>query len=272
VWLLAAIVMARYPSPAVRIGGVLCIGVCIQAFGILMHEALHGNLFRQPSKDRWACFLLGIPTFFSGSAYKAAHLNHHRHTRTAKDHDELSTLCRTGPQLVALFYGWFLFGTFIYMAVVPWKALSLSRPQGRHRILLEYAAMFGLYGIVATACLFTGHLSWLLWYWLIPAQIAVLLSNIRGLSEHLGTDCDSALLNTRTTTSNRLVSFLMLNLNYHLEHHLYPGIPWYNLRKAHVLLGNLYANEGAYVQKSYINYALQAIRSGPFRKIPGRNG
>ncbi len=207
---------------------VIVIGISIQAMAILMHEALHGNLFRNIRADRFAAFLFGIPAFFSGAAYRVAHLNHHRHTRTEKDQDEISYLCRTPGQYRLLFYAWFLIGTYLYFLIVPWKALSIAKTHDRNRILLEYIAMLAIYSVVFVWLLTIDQLQGLLWYWLIPAQLAIFLSNIRGLSEHLGTGMGGAVTRTRTIKSNELVSFLMLNLNYHLEHHLFPGIPWYS--------------------------------------------
>lgn len=107
-------------------------------------------------------------------------------------------------------------------------------------------------------------------YWLIPAQVAMVLSNVRGLAEHLGTGFGNALTRTRTTTSNAVVSFLMCNLNYHLEHHLFPGVPWYNLKKVHRLLASLYARHEVHVERSYLPGALRALRWGPFNEFHGR--
>jgi fatty acid desaturase len=250
-----------------RVAGIATIGISMQAMGVLMHEALHRNLFRRPALDRWAAFLFGSVAFFSGTAYKVAHLNHHRHTRTSLDQDEISNLCRTRAQFRALFYAWFIVGTFLYFFIVPWKALSIATPRERRRILGEYTAMIGIYTFAIVACVWSGHVLWLVWYWLLPAQFAMLLSNIRGLSEHLCTDTGGVLSRTRTTTSHRVTSFLMCNINYHLEHHLFPGIPWYNLPRAHQALLSTYASSGAHVQRSYIYYAVRALSGGPFQRI-----
>jgi fatty acid desaturase len=255
----------------VRITGAALIGAFIQAIAILMHEALHGNLFRSTRLNSWALFLCGVPGFFSGTAYKVAHLNHHRHTRTEQDQDEfsnLSNLCKTPAQYRALFYVCFFAGTFIYLSVVlPWKAMQIGTYSQRRQIVLEYVAMFVLYAGVIIGGISAGHANWLLWYWILPMQVAMFLSNIRGLSEHLCTSTDSVLSMTRTTRSNALVSFLMCNLNYHLEHHLFPGVPWYNLQKVHKELQSVYATSRPFVERSYTRFALKALSRGPFREI-----
>jgi len=256
--------MEKWPILPMRIAGVLVIGVSLEAMAILMHEALHGNLFRRPLLDRWVGFLLAVPAFFSTSAYTVAHLNHHRYTRTEKDRDELSNYCHTQRQYIALFYAWFIFGTPIYMFIVPRKALAIASPSDRRRVITEYSLMLLVYGSVIGLAFASGHIGWLLWYWLIPVQVAVILSNVRGLAEHLGTPGKGdAIVRTRTITSNRLVSFLMLNLNYHLEHHLFLGIPWYNLAQLHRLLRPICEARGADVRHSYLAYAFECLKQGP---------
>jgi fatty acid desaturase len=37
----------------------------------------------------------------------------------------------------------------------------------------------------------------------------------------------------RTFTLNRLIEFLYWHTNYHTEHHVYPGVPCYNLAELH---------------------------------------
>ena len=43
-------------------------------------------------------------------------------------------------------------------------------------------------------------------------------------------------LNTRTVYMNPIFRFLYSNMNYHLEHHLFPDVPYYSLPALHVEL------------------------------------
>lgn len=264
IWVGSVLACEQLPYVILRIIALLSIGISIQAMAIVMHEALHGNLFRNAQLDKWVGFAVAVPSFFSMAAYKVTHLNHHRYTRSEQDQDEISNWCNTQTQWVLLFYSWFLVGTVIYMFIVPVKALKVACPKDRRRIAFEYALMFCIYGLVISVAALTQHISWLLWYWLLPAQIAIVLSNVRGLAEHLGTrGKGDALERTRTITSNSFVSFLMLNLNYHLEHHLFPGIPWYNLPRVHRLLSPVYDTRHPAINDSYTAYALRSLREGP---------
>src|SRR5438105_9025220 len=63
------------------------------------------------------------------------------------------------------------------------------------------------------------------------------LVNIRAMSQHTFLKHHSdTVLGTRSILTNRVTAFFMCNENYHLEHHLYPGVPWYNLPRLHQAL------------------------------------
>jgi fatty acid desaturase len=96
------------------------------------------------------------------------------------------------------------------------------------------------------------------------------LGNVRGWAEHALTVPGELLTETRTVTSNRLFSFLNVNLNYHLEHHLFPGVPWYNLPKVHRILRDDYAQAGASIYRSYTRFLYDAFRAGVHGVAPPR--
>lgn len=94
-----------------------------------------------------------------------------------------------------------------------------------------YAAVLG--GMVAWAVaagtveplLFVGlpsfYGAWMIWFFAITQHA--------GLRE----DVLDHRLNTRTVYMNPIFRFLYLNMNYHLEHHLFPAVPYYNLPALH---------------------------------------
>ncbi|HWG06302.1 MAG TPA: fatty acid desaturase, partial [Beijerinckiaceae bacterium] len=109
------------------------------------------------------------------------------------------------------------------------------------------------------------------WAWALP--VALVIGNFRGLAEHAqlshGEPPDPLRI-ARTVETSPIVSFFLNNLNYHLEHHLYPGIPWNNLPKAHDLLAPVFAKRGAAIAGGYRDWALRAVRYGPNRTFSYR--
>lgn len=59
-----------------------------------------------------------------------------------------------------------------------------------------------------------------------------------GLLQHLGLaeNVTDHRLNTRTVLMNPISRFIYLNMNYHVEHHMFTMVPYYNLPKLHALI------------------------------------
>jgi fatty acid desaturase len=261
-WAVAVLAMVRFPIWPVQIAGVAVIGCALHAMAILMHEGIHGNLFRRRVWDRWASFLLGAPALLSTTAYKVGHTLHHRYNRTDKDPDEFRNLSRNPKALSAAFYAWLVVGMPVYLIHVPLTAILRGDARQRAAVGLEYALLAALYAAVISAAWVGGFLDILALAWLIPMGIAAVFGNVRGWAEHALTRPGHPLTQTRTVTSNRLVSFLMCNLNYHLEHHLFPAMPWYQLPKLHRLLQEEYRAAGAFVYSSYVRFLFDAFQAG----------
>ncbi len=261
-WVGAAwITLEVRPWPA-RLAGIVLSGAAIHALAILMHEAVHGNLFRRQGLDRWAGFILGAPALFSCAAYRVNHLLHHRHNRTELDPDEFSNLSRNRAVLSAAFYAWPLIGMPAYLFHVPLNALRRGTRNQRRQVLLELLLLAGLYAAIVFGAVHLGRVGALLDVWVYPLVAASLLGAVRGWAEHTMTRPGHPLTQSRTVTSNALVSFFMCNLNYHLEHHLYPAVPWYHLPKLHRLLEEDYRRAGSFVYRSYLRFVWDAFREG----------
>ncbi len=96
--------------------------------------------------------------------------------------------------------------------------------------LAAFAAILG-------ACLATGSV--------LPAMFLVLLrfyggplSQLFNVTQHAGLDEDvyDHRLNTRTIHMNQVFNFLYINMNYHIEHHMFPMAPFYRLPELHEMI------------------------------------
>ncbi|MGH7751289.1 MAG: fatty acid desaturase family protein, partial [Gemmatimonadales bacterium] len=242
----------------------LVMGAALHALGILMHEAVHGNFFRHRIGDRWAAFVLGLPVLVSGAAYRVTHLLHHRFTREERDPDEFASHIRDRRLLALFFYAWGVVGLLIFLVHVPIQAWRRGSKAERVAVINEYVAMAVVYAVAIAVAAQLQALHLLLHAWLIPMVVAAGVVNLRGWSEHMLTRPGHPLTHTRTVTSNLVVRFLMCNLNYHIEHHLFPGIPWYHLPQVHALLREEYARAGASVYRSYAVFLWDAMRAGVY--------
>ena len=72
----------------------------------------------------------------------------------------------------------------------------------------------------------------LIYIWLLPMITGQPFLRLFLLAEHGLRDYSSNMLkNSRTTKSNFLLRFFMWNMNYHVEHHSLPSIPYHKLKK-----------------------------------------
>ena len=69
----------------------------------------------------------------------------------------------------------------------------------------------------------------------LPRFYGIWLSFVMGLPQHLGLaeDVLDHRLNARTILMNPVLRFLYSNMNYHIEHHMYPMVPYHRLPALH---------------------------------------
>ena len=92
-----------------------------------------------------------------------------------------------------------------------------------------------VYAVVLGSALASG--SWLpvLLIGLLPGMLGAWLYNYTGLTQHAGLP-ENVLdhrLNCRTVYMNPVLRFLYWNMNYHVEHHMFPMVPYHQLPKLH---------------------------------------
>lgn len=255
-WAAVAVVALTVPLVPVRLLCYVLAGASLQGLGILMHEAVHGVLFRHRGLNRWLGFVCGLPAFLSVTAYRVGHLRHHRYERSARDPDELENFS-SRPRVLALlfcavFLGGDLFGFFTVGPVNAWR----TRGRERRQIVVEYGLIVAAFAAAFALVPFPV----LLHVWIFPALVARQLTNVRTLAEHALTAHGDRIAATRTVLSNRFVSFFMCNVNYHIGHHLFPAVPWYNLRRLHALLAPDFRRAGAQIYPSYTRFLLDLVR------------
>jgi fatty acid desaturase len=238
--------VAWWPNPLVVVAAVFVIGARQLGFAVLMHEAAHRSLFtNRRVNDFVGNWLCAFPVWSDLRPYRPYHLQHHAKNWTDEDPD----LALANPFPIT----WASMRRKIWRDLsgqTGWKRLKatvrrdlgLSRGRVRrnfdagieafHGVLLTNAALLG----VLTLC---GHPAlYLLWIaaWMTSYSFVM---RLRSIAEHaMIPDPADELNNTRTTVA-RLWERLLIApncVNFHLEHHLLPTVPHYNLRRMHRLL------------------------------------
>ena len=219
------------------------------ALFILLHEASHHHLL---SNRKWSDvvsdLVCAFPLNMTTVGYRHEHLLHHRYVNTKQDPywvhmqpDPSWHFPRTPVRAAAVFLGDAL-GVYMpgHMKVVtPWtywgRLLGGAKPALSKAEHVRYALyVTGLVTLLVT----TG--AWLHWLllWVLPTTTVMMaFFRMRALGEH-PLDAESKGDETRETRDIRataLEGFFVspLNSNYHLTHHAFPSVPFYNLPRMH---------------------------------------
>ena len=105
-------------------------------------------------------------------------------------------------------------------------------PSIRRSVALQIAT----YAALAAFSLW--HPNGLLWWnWLLPLALGQPFLRFLLMAEHNGCAYTADMTaNTRTTLTVAPIRWLMWEMPFHAEHHLYPSIPFHALKRAHPLL------------------------------------
>ena len=121
-----------------------------------------------------------------------------------------------------------------------------------------------VYGVLISWASEAGVLGKLLAVWLIPVLLFSWLNSIRFIAEHYDTPWDAGqLAGTRTIISNPVNRFFWNNINYHIGHHVFPAVPWYNLPRLHEAMLPAIEKAGAVVDPGYVGVFWKACLNGP---------
>ncbi len=237
--------------------GWLLAAASLHGISLFTHEAVHGTLAANPFWNRVLGALCAFPVLQNCSAYRVLHLRHHQHLGDDGDPDHYANYTRWPALIFLMNWGRLLIGYPAYITAIPILGYRQGSSRDRAAIVAE---VLGLAMLALGVWWVVPH-RWLLHGWLMPMLMVNTMVNIRGMSQHtLLPHSDDEVLGTRTILTNRVVRFFMCNENFHLEHHLYPGIPWYHLPQVHDELGPELRRLGAPYIGSYSAFVWEFVR------------
>jgi len=224
---------------------------CFMGMAAPVHELCH----KTPFKTKWLNeFFLQVFAFISWTDYvgfRASHVKHHQVT-THTDLDEEVVLPQTMNETVLMVLKAFTFdpvGVYKHIRAVVLTAFGekvdwIFKSAWMDRVIPESnvalrtqrrrMAQIIVFGQLALAAIFiaTGN-----WFLVIVFNLGVFycgwLTMLCGTPQHYGLspNVPDHRLCCRTYTCSWLPAFLYWNMQHHIEHHMFPGVPFYNLGK-----------------------------------------
>jgi fatty acid desaturase len=227
---------------ALRLLGLVVSGIGLATCFAPLHECGHRTVFRSKRLNDGVAWLMGLLSFYNASFYRRYHQWHHRYTHQPDLDPELEDpVPTTLAGYLREISGWnwwtgklrgharLLWGD---LSGIPYMSPELI-PQLRRSIRLQFA----VYGVLGAVSLVAAN-GFLFWSWLLPLAIGQPVLRLLLLAEHTGCAYgDDGLTNTRTTLTLAPVRWLMWNMPFHAEHHLYPSLPFHALPAAHRWIG-----------------------------------
>ena len=258
--IVAAYLCERFFNWPLYVLSVVFLGARLLALGLIMHESVHNLISKNKIlNDFVAEVFCAWPLFISMRSYRVKHLAHHKVLNTEKDPDYVAKtdanwrfpmpLAKFIKLILIQLSGVGIFETFKVMSSKQMKIRKAKTP------LWYQLSRILFYLCIITSFIYFDIGTLLVKYWIIPFATWTQVANrLRRIAEHSGIDGKHLSMQTRTTKHSYITRLLLVpkNISYHCEHHLYPGIPCYNLPKVHhELLKHDAVKENLYFSNTY---------------------
>lgn len=208
------------------------------------HEAGHGTAF----KTRWmndALYqLASFMVFRRPTAWRWSHARHHTDTLVVGRDPEIAApvptrWARLAGGIVGLPHVTGEIGKLLRNAAgrIDAEDRSFIPESEWPKVVREARGWLAVYALLAVACIAAGSLVPLLFVG-GPSLYGAWLYLFFGLTQHAGLpeNVTDHRLNCRTVQMNPVFLFLYWNMNYHVEHHMFPMVPYHALPRLHAAL------------------------------------
>jgi len=223
--------LIRFENPLIWVPLAFIQGLTVFDFTILLHEVVHHTVFerRRPMVERILSLLYAIPSGISATQFTRWHLDHHAELGSDEDDPKRAHL---SPKVNKRWY------KLLYCtpALFPIYFRAARRESATYPADLQQT--IGWERKVSIAA----HLAALMALWYFFGFYAALRTSIipvffvfpmaftlNRLGQHYDIDPDDPAKWGTLMKGHWFWDFAFLNSNYHLEHHYFPGVPFYRL-------------------------------------------
>lgn len=208
------------------------------------HETGHRTAFRSKLMNDVVYYIASFMIFREPETWRWSHARHHSDTIIVGRDNEIMMKRGTPfyknllelvgfPSIPYEFKQWVLnaFGKIIdtQKEFQPSETFRISKIASRSYLSVLVAT-------IATS-IFLGSFEPLMFIGL-PSFYGRWLVVVLGITQHAGLaeDVTDHRINTRTVYMGPLTRWIYWNMNYHVEHHIYPSVPFHSLKKLHLAI------------------------------------
>jgi fatty acid desaturase len=244
--------LIAFDNPLIWIPIALAQGFTIFNFTVLLHEVLHHNVFerRHPGVERALALAYAIPSGISASQFTRWHLDHHAELGSSEDDPKRHYL---SPKINARWYK-LLYAT---PALFPIYFRAARKETATYPAELQRTIGWERWAAIGF------HLAALAVIWWAFGGAAALRADVipvffvfpiaftlNRLGQHYDIDPSDPAKWGTLMRGNWFWDFAFINSNYHLEHHYFPGVPFYHLPALQRALQPFYAEK----RMQWMNY------------------
>jgi fatty acid desaturase len=221
-------------------------GFAVFNFSVLLHEVVHRAVLTQSSERAYRILglLYATPSGMAASQFTRWHLDHHANLGSNDDDPKRHHLSpkRNARWFKALYFTPALFPIYFRAAK---RETSTYEPELQRRIAFERWATIVIQLVILAAIAYAGgwFLAWKLYivpvFFIFPVAFA-----LNRIGQHYDIDPEDPANWSTLMKGSWFWDAAYLFSNYHLEHHYFPGVPFYNLPRLQKLLMPFYEKRG----------------------------
>ena len=211
------------------------------------HEFSHRTVFSSRRVNTFFYQIFSFLCFYEAQTFRWTHANHHRRTLHTSDPYDYEIQVPHGNSPIRLIYEFSglrpLFSEYkkllLHSANIMTPLAKDCVPKNHWRkVVISSRIYIALTLLIIAVAIYAGSIMPLLFVITPNLYARFLLNWIIGFPQHAGLS-ENALdhkTNTRNVMVNPMFAFLCMNMNYHLDHHMFPQVPFYHLPKLHNLI------------------------------------
>ena len=214
------------------------------------HETVHRTAFKTRWLNEIFYHLTSFMSDFEGFRWRWSHTFHHSHTLQTKDKYDHEIQISRPTDLIAFFLNFVPFSDLLFPhKLIKYEVLKhafgffspvveITAPKTEKNKMLWNSRLYVFIWISIISLSIYYNTFFPILFFILPTYYGKPIWFLVNVTQHLGAVLDSKdhRESTYSLKINPIFSFLYWHMEYHLEHHMFPTVPSYNLKKLQILI------------------------------------